>query len=174
MKKMFFFLTALLVIAGGLNILAAQSQEPVEPLNWRELTPFLGDVKGWTALDDAEGQTVTMMNFKTTQVERSYEKGDKSLMVTIVDGGYAPVVYQSIKMAMNFEIDTSEETIKKTEILGFHGIVKYSYEDEEAEVMLLVADRFIFQMTGENMKDSAEIIELVKSFDLQKLAKLAK
>ena len=172
-KKGIHLFFALLFIAGCFNVFA-QTHEPVEPLNWRELVPLLGNIKDWTALGDAEGQTVSMMNFKTTQVERSYESGDKTLDINIIDGGYAPMVYQSIKMAMNFEMDTSEEYLKKTDIEGFPGFVKYTYEDKEAELMLLVADRFIFQMSGENMKDTSELVEIAKLFDLEALAKLAK
>jgi len=162
-----------LCVGGCLNLFA-QMQTPVEPLNWKELVPFLVDIDGWTALDDAEGQTVSMMNFKTTQVEREYERGDMSLTVMIVDGGYAPMAYQSIKMAMNFEIDTSEEYIKKAEVQGCPGIVKYTYEDKEGELMLLVAERFIFHLTGENIEDTSELVDIAKSFDLAGLAKLAK
>jgi hypothetical protein len=174
MSKKVLYLFLVFVFIGGCLSLFAQMQTPVDPLNWKELVPFLADINGWTALDDAEGQTVSMMNFKTTQVERGYEKGDMSLTVMIVDGGYAPMAYQSIKMAMNFEMDTSDEYLKKTEINGYPGFVKYTYEDKEAELMLLVADRFIFQMSGENMKDTSELVDIAKSFELGKLAKLAK
>lgn len=174
MRRNGLYLFLVFVFIGGCVSLFAQMQTPVDPLNWKELVPFLVDIDGWTALDDAEGQTVSMMNFKTTQVERDYEKGDMSLTVMIVDGGYAPMVYQSIKMAMNFEMDTSDEYLKKTEIDGYPGFVKYTYDDKEAELMLLVADRFIFQMSGENMEDTSELVDIAKSFDLGKLAKLAK
>ena len=174
MRRNGLYLFLVFVFIGGCLSLFAQMQTPVDPLNWKELVPFLVDIDGWTALDDAEGQTVSMMNFKTTQVERDYEKGDMSLTVMIVDGGYAPMVYQSIKMAMNFEMDTSDEYLKKTEIDGYPGFVKYTYDDKEAELMLLVADRFIFQMSGENMEDTSELVDIAKSFDLGKLAKLAK
>ena len=174
MRRKVFHLFLAFVFMGGCLSLFAQMQTPVDPLNWKELVPFLVDIDGWTALDDASGQTVSMMNIKMTQVEREYENGDMSLTVMIVDGGYAPMAYQSINMAMNFEFDTSDEYLKKTEVQGCLGFIKYTYDDKEAELMLLIADRFIFQLSGENMDDTSELVEITESFDLGKLAKLAK
>lgn len=171
-KKLFLFF-ALSIFLSSL-CLFAQVQQTVDPVNWRELIPFLGDIKGWEADGDAEGQTVSMMNYKVTKVERSYKAGDKYLTITIVDGGYAPMAYVGIQMAMNFEIDTSEEYVKKTTIKGHSGVEKYNYDDKEAEVMLLIAKRFIVQMEGEEFKDTKELVAIAKNLDLEGLAKLAK
>ena len=144
-------------------------------LKWfRELVPFLIDLSGWDAEDDAEGQTTSAMGYSLTQVERDYSSGDKSLNIQIVDGGYAPMAYAGIQMMMNFEVDTSEEYIKKTEVKGFNGIEKYTYEDKEAEVMLLVAKRFIVHLSGEEFEGTEELVTIAGSLDLEGLAKLAK
>lgn len=167
------FCLFILICTVNLSALKGQ-QEVVDPINWRELIPFLIDVKGWDALGDAEGQTIAMGTFKMTEVERFYEAGDKSLEINIVDGGYAPMAYTAIKMAMGFEIDTSEEYMKKISVKGFPGVERYSFEDKEGEVMILVEERFVVRLTGENVEETSGLVEIAKTLDLEGLAKLAK
>jgi hypothetical protein len=107
-------------------------------------------------------------------VEREYSSGEKELKITIIDGAYAQMAYAGIKMAMNFEMDTSEEYVKKITIKGFPGIEKYEYEDKDGQVLLLVADRFVVQLEEENAPDTSELKKIAEELDLEGLAKLAK
>jgi len=154
--------------------LLAQGQEQVEPVNWRELASFIIDVPGWKAEGKPEGSTSSMGDFKITQVERSYSAKDKSLKIEIVDGAFAQMVYAVFKMAVSFEIDTAEEYVKKATIKGFPGVEQYNYEDKEASVMVLVADRFLVSLEQDNAKDTSELIAIAKKLDLKGIAKLAK
>ncbi len=163
----FFFFTA------SSLVLIAQMQKPVDPVNWRELISFLGDVEGWTAQDDAEGQSVSMGEFKVSQAERRYVSGDKELSIKIADGGYVPMVYASIKMAMNYEVDTSEEYIKKATVKGHPAMEKYEYDDKDAQVIILIKDRFIVTLEGENFEDTSELKSIAASLDLDGIAALA-
>jgi hypothetical protein len=156
------------------SFLSSQAQEQVDPVNWRELIPFLVDIPGFEAEDDAEGSTMSMGNYKVSQVEREYSSGDKELRIMIIDGAYSQMAYAGIKMAMNFEIDTSDEYVKKVTIKGFPGIEKYEYEDKDGQVMLLVAERFVVQVEGENIPDTSELKTITEGLDLEGLAKLAK
>ena len=156
------------------SFLSSQTPKQVDPVNWRELIPFLADIPGFEAEDKPEGSTMTMGNYKVSQVERDYSSGDKELRITIIDGAYAQMAYAGIKMAMNFEIDTSEEYVKKVTIKGFPGIEKYEYEDKDGQIMLLVAERFVVQVEGENVPDTAELKNITEGLDLEGLAKLAK
>ncbi len=155
-------------------LLFSQTQKQVDPVNWRELVPFLTDVPGFEAEGNAEGSTMTMGTYKVSQAEREYSSGEKELRITIIDGAYAQMAYAGIKMAMNFEMDTSEEYVKKVTITGFPGIEKYAYEDKEGQVMLLVADRFVVQLEEDNIPDTSELKEIAEMLDLDGLAKLAK
>lgn len=154
--------------------LFSQAQKQVDPVNWRELIPFLIDIPGFEADGKPEGSTVAMGNYKVSQAEREYSSGDKELKISIVDGAYAQMAYAGIKMAMNFEMDTSEEYVKKVTIKGFPGIEKYEYEDKDGQVILLVADRFVVQLEEENAPDTSELKKIAEALDLEGLAKLAK
>ncbi|NOR11912.1 MAG: hypothetical protein GQ545_01530 [Candidatus Aminicenantes bacterium] len=152
----------------------AQTQTPVDPVNWRELIVFLVDIDGWEAQDEPEGQTVSMANFKMSQASRDYSSGDKDLEIEIIDGGYVPMVYQGFLMAMNYEIDSSDEYVKKITIKDYPGIEKYTYDDEDAEVILLVEDRFLIRFKCDNVPDTEELKTIAESFDLDGIAALAK
>jgi len=171
-KEIFAFLV-LFFFVSSLSIFA-QGQEPVDPVNWRELVPFLIDISDWEAEGEAEGSTISMANFKVSEVERSYTAEDKELNIKIVDGGYVQMMYAGVKMAMNFEIDTSEEYVKKITIKGFSGIERYDYEDKEAEVIILIGERFLVQLEGNNFKDASLLTAIAETLDLKGIANLAK
>lgn len=158
----------------GLMPIQAQTKEPVEPVNWKELVPFLIDLQGWNAEGDAEGRTISMGTFSMSQAERNYSSGEKSFIINLVDGGYAPMVYTGIKMAMSMEIDTSDEYIKKLTVKGFPGAEKYSRTNKSVDIIILINERFIIQIEGENFSDPSELVAVAKTLDLAGIAKLEK
>ncbi len=166
-----FSLILVLVSSVSLN---AQKQKKVEALNWRKLTPFLIDIKGWKADGKAEGQKMAFGEFSTSQAERDYTSGKKSLNIQIVDSAFAPMVLAGYKSMATFEMDTSEEYIKKVTIKGFTGVEHYTYKDKEAELWIAVSDRFLVKLRGENFKNSAELKKIANLLHLKKLAALAK
>jgi hypothetical protein len=164
----------LFIFTASSLMLPAQTQKPVDPVNWRELTPFLEDIEGWDAEDDAEGQSISMGEFKISQAERQYVSWDKELNIKIADGGYVPMVYTSIKMAMNYEIDTSDEYTKKATIKGYPALEHYEYDNKDAQIMILIKDRFIVTLEGDNFADTTELKSIAESLDLDGIGKLAK
>lgn len=175
MKKLKGLLGMFILISFAISLsLLAQGQEPTEPINWRELAPFIIDVPTWKAEGEAEGSTASMGDFKISQVERNYSQDNKRLKIEIIDGAFVQMVYAAFKMALSFEIDTAEEYVKKANIKGFPGVEQYNYEDREASVMVLVADRFLVSLEQDNVKDTSELKAIAGKLDLKGLAKLAK
>lgn len=172
MKKSLFvsIVLGLAVLATG--SLAAQ-EKSVDPVNWRELVSILVDLPGYEA-DKAEGATTTMADFKMSQASRNYRKGDLSVDIQIVDGGFFPAAYASYKALENFEIDTSEQLVRKVTIQGFSGIENIDYESKNATIMLLVADRFLLTVQGRPVSDSSGLKDIAGRLDLKKLAALGK
>jgi len=153
--------------------LFAQEQETVEPINWRELVPFLGDLPGWEAVDEAEGQTMSMGMYSATNVEREYTSGDKFLTIHIIDGALSKMAYAGFNMMRQYEVDTSDEYIKKVEIKGYPGVEKYEYESKDASLMLLVAERFLIEIEISEAENTDEAKEVAEALDLEGLADLA-
>lgn len=151
----------------------AAQEKRVDPVNWRELVAFLVDLPGYEA-DKPEGATTSMAEFKMSQASRNYRKGDVSVEIQIVDGGFFPGAYASYKAMENFEIDTSDHLVRKVTIQDFAGIENIDYENKNAMIMLLVADRFLVTVQSQPVSDSAGLKEIAGRLDLKKLAALGK
>lgn len=152
---------------------ALQSQEPVDPVDWRELQKFLVDLPGFEKDGDPEGETVNVGEMKWTHVEQNYTAGDQYLTLEIVDSAYVAMALQSFKMATMMEIDTSDEYMKKVDIDGHSGVKTYTYADKDAMVMVLAADRFLVRLEGEPFEDADTLVDLIQNVDLQGLASIA-
>ncbi len=167
-------ITFILVITFAFSLYMSAQPKPVDPVNWRKLTPLLVDIEGWKARGEAKGQTMSMQNFKISNASRKYEAGDKSLEIEIIDGSYHPMMYASFKLLKNFKIDTSEEYVKKCNIKEYPGIEQFKYNRKRGTIMVLVADRFLVKLEARNIKDTAELKKIILALDLAELAKLAK
>ncbi len=168
---------AIVIVIGFLAFVClanARTLNPADTVNWRDLAPFLGDIDGWTAEGDAEGSSVSMAGTKISHVERGYTDENRTLMITITDAIASSMMSMGLKMSMNFEIDSSEEYVKKIEVQGFSGVEKYNYADKDAEVILLLADRFIVQLEGEDFENTKDLVNIADSLDLKGIAALAK
>ncbi|MCJ7582536.1 MAG: hypothetical protein MUP98_18625 [Candidatus Aminicenantes bacterium] len=163
----------ILIFVVGIMALA---QTTVEPIHWSKLIPFLVDLDGWEADGDAEGQTTNMMGMSVTVVERSYTNENRSLKITITDSGYVQMVLAGIKMMMQFEVDSSDEYIKKVTIEDFPGVEKYNYDGKDAEIILVLNDRFLVLLEGNEFEKEqvSELTNKAKALDLKGIAALAK
>lgn len=153
---------------------ALAQPEPVDPVNWRDLAGFLGDIDGWQTRGEVDGSTVSTGTFKMSVVTRKYAREGTRLEIQITDGGYVPMAYAGFQAMAQFEIDTSDEYVKKINIQGFTAIENYNYKREKATIMILVAERFLVQMEARDIKDTKEIKAIAGKMDLKALAALAK
>ncbi|MFQ6082204.1 MAG: hypothetical protein ACE5WD_02460 [Candidatus Aminicenantia bacterium] len=148
-------------------------EKPVEPVNFRELIPFLKDISGWTG-EKPEGSTISYGEYKLSQVSRSYSSGEKELTINILDGAYVPMAYASFQMMRAFEIDTSDEYIRKIEISGFPAVERYEYDDKEGTIIIFVRERFLVTLEESGIKNTSGLRDIAQSLDLKGLAALVK
>jgi hypothetical protein len=153
--------------------LAAQPT-PVDPVNWRKLTPFLQKVEGWETKGEINGSTINTGGFKMSIVKGNFVKNGQRLQIQITDGGYVPMAYAAFKAMAQFEIDTSDEYVKKTTIQGFTAIESIRFKSMKASIMILVVDRFMVQLEARNMKEIKVLKAVAKLLNLKALAALAK
>lgn len=173
MKKGNIVMIVFALITLGFALQVLSQPEPVDPVNWKDLVPFLPKIEGWNARGEAKGSSVNTGNFKISQVERDYTANGNRLEIQITDGGYFPMAYAGFKAMFAFEIDTSDEYTKKTKIKGFPALENYKYNSKRATVMILVADRFLVNLEAKTMKDTSGLKAIALKLDLKKLAALA-
>ncbi|MGB3863454.1 MAG: hypothetical protein WBE11_02920 [Candidatus Aminicenantaceae bacterium] len=152
----------------------AHNLKPEKPLNWRTLADFLPDLDKWEKKGDLEGSTMKM-GPQISQVEQNYTSGDINLKIMIVDAGAFPEFLFPIKMVLQSEIDTSTEYIKPFDAGGHPGAEKYEFNKKRAEIIVLVASRFLLTLTAENLelKATNDLMLVLKLIDIAGLAKLA-
>jgi len=171
-RKILSAVFVLLTLGFALQLLS--QPKPVDPVNWRELVPFLPDIEGWKARGEAKGSTVNTGNFKITQVQKKFTNNGNRLEIQITDGGYIQMAYAGFKAMFAFEFDTSDEYTRKTKIMDFPAIENFKYKSKLAMLMILVADRFLVQLEVRGLKDTSVLKAIALTLALDKLAALAK
>jgi hypothetical protein len=165
---------SLLVLFTSLCFQLMAQPEPVDPVNWRKLTPFLVMPEDWQPRGDVNGSTVNTGSFKMSTVEQDFVKNGLRLQMQIIDGGYVPMAYAGFKAMSQFEIDTSDEYVKKTTIQGFTAIQNIKFKSKLVTIMILVADRFMVQLELRGTKEIKVLKTIAEDLDLKRLAALAK
>lgn len=162
----------LLIFFGiGLAAQASTTPEPVDPLNWRVLKSFLESWKDVKIIGEVKGSTVSMANYKMSQVRVKIEVDGTKVTVQIIDGGFAPMAYMSFNALKNFSIDSSDKYVKSVEINGYPGIDQFKFKRNRGSIMLLVKQRLLFQFECRNCKNNDLLKKLAESRDYSIIAK---
>lgn len=164
-------------LASSWSILALD-QKPVELVAWEKLADFIIEISGWIKKGDLEGSQIVMGNVTVSQVLQHFvsENGKGSLEIHIMDTAESLLVLAPFQMMMRANIRTSQEYIEKITINDFPGIKTYNYSKKEAGLLLLILNRFLFQMHGHNFteKQASELVAIAKKHDIKGIVKLVK
>lgn len=112
------------------------------------------------------------MGLKMSMAEGRYEQDDKRINVKITDIGSladgmgAMMTAAWLMTEVDRESDTEYE--KTTKFEGYRGYEKYNSEYKNGTLTFIVADRFIVEVTGDNVAMD-DIKEAAKSVDLDGL-----
>lgn len=158
-----------------LNPLVFSEDKPKgEVIHFSKLLPFLPAVpSGWTS-EEPTGTTLDSGGYKMSNVERSYEKGETSVHLTILDFNNNTSYIESTTGGWgNMSMETTEGYTKSATIEGYPAFETFQKEGKEGHVMLLVGKRLMVQVQTTGL-DSAVLREWVGKVDLKKLAELIK
>jgi hypothetical protein len=141
-------------------------------VNFKELLPFV-DIKinGWTMEGKPSGTTVKQGKMTMSEARVSFKAGDKTLEVIIMDFLGKPFPFL---MGQQLEMESSEETVRTTEVQGFKALESYRNQEKQGELNISVADRFWVKIDGEGIDNLEVLKDVAKQMDLKKLATLAK
>jgi hypothetical protein len=141
-------------------------------VHFRELLPFV-DIKipGWTMQGKPSGTTLKQGNVMISEARVTFKAGGQTLEVVIMDFLGKPIPFL---MGQRLEMESSEETIRATEVQGFKALASFRRQDRQGELNISVADRFWVKIDGEGI-DHLEVLKAAaQQMDLKKLATLAK
>lgn len=141
-------------------------------VNFKELLPFV-DVKipGWAMVGKPCGTTLKQGKVMVSEARVSFRSGDMTLEVIIMDFLGKPIPFLA---GQQMEIESSEETVRTTEVQGFRSLESYRQHDKQGELNISVADRFWVKLDGEGI-DNLEVLKTAaQQMDLKRLATLAK
>lgn len=152
-----------------------QNKKSVDPIDFRKLKELLPEsIDGFKRVA-ASGEKSGAMGFTISTAEARYTgDGDASIKLEIFDtGGVAGVTTMALAAWTMADIDKETETgyEKTTELEGFKAFEKYDSERKSGELNVLVADRYIVNVNGNNITVE-QLKSVLADLDLAKLADL--
>jgi hypothetical protein len=145
---------------------AAQLIRQIRSENLEDLFPI--PLSGWEAEEATSTALGTSMFGGGISAEQRYTKGSKRIEISIVTD--SPMLQTMLMMFSNPMIASSSGG-KLERINGQKAIVKYSSNDEEGEITMVIDNRFLVTVRGDHiikndLKDYANAIDLKKLEDL--------
>ncbi|MCF2490059.1 hypothetical protein [Dyadobacter sp. CY347] len=151
------------------------SREAVDPIDFRKLKELMPEKIAGMSRTEATGEKSGAMGFTVSTAQAKYKgDGDESLDIEIVDtGGIAGVSTMALAGWSMAEIDKETTTgyEKTATIDGHKAFEKYDNESKSGELNVLVADRFVVNVQG-NQVTMDQLKGALKDLDLAKLGDL--
>jgi len=152
-----------------------QNKEPVDPIDFRKLKELLPEEISGFKRTEASGEKSGAMGFTISTAEARYKgDDDASVKVEIFDtGGVAGVATMALASWTMADIDKETETgyEKTTKLEGYKAFEKYNSQSKSGELNVLVADRYVVNVNGNNVT-AEQLKSILADLDLAKLANL--
>ena len=146
-------------------------QPPAEPVDFRRLRDLLPEALGTMGRTNAEGVKQGSMGFSVSEASADYGAGDSTVSVKITDMGAVPALGMMGAAWTMTDVDRETATgYEKTVRLGeSKGYRKYDTDSRRGEFSLVVADRFLVEVTGRGV-DDGDLEAALRTVDLAALA----
>jgi hypothetical protein len=153
-------------------ILGLSQSAFAEVVNFKEFVP-IADIKipGWTIEGKPSGGTLKQGAMNMSQAKAEFKAGDKILEIMVMDFFGKPLPFL---MGQQMEMESSEETMRTTEVQSFKALEHYRTRDKEGELNISVANRFWVKIGGKGIDNLKVLQAFAQQMDLKKLASLAK
>ena len=150
-----------------------KSGEGVEVVDFRKLKALLPEKLAGVPLVSSSGEKAGMMGLKISQAEAEYADGERQFEVDIVDAGGMSMAITGMAAWAEMEIDRESDDgyERTTTIKGHKAFESYNSKTREGKVALIVADRFILNIEGDQI-DAKDLEKAVDDLNIRKLARL--
>ena len=152
-----------------------KSRDAGGPIDFRKLKELLPEEIAGFKRTEASGEKTGAMGFTISTAESKYKgNGNSSVKVEIFDtGGVAGVATMSLAAWTMADIDKETENgyEKTTKLEGHKAFEKYDALNKSGELNVLVADRYVVNVNGNNVSVD-KLKSILGDMDLEKLADL--
>lgn len=136
-----------------------ENKEPVPPVSFKVLMSYLpGSIDGMN-LEKPRGESVKWDKWTHSNAEVSFanENGDQRGSINIFDYAYISNLYLPYQMLfkMKYGRESSEGYEKSTELNGMPAFLKWTEENKDNEITVLVGKRFIVTVRTDGMLEGS-------------------
>lgn len=157
----------------------APSTENVQPgsrsataVAFEELMALLPEAEGWTR-STPRGEQITM-GIDMSRAHSDYEKGESSIDLEITDSSFNQLFLAPLSTYLGAGYsERSNEGYRRAAPVGGHPAFEtWNSDSRRAEVIVVVANRFVVQATGHNVDNVEPVRALAQAVDFSRLAAL--
>jgi hypothetical protein len=150
----------------------AEQAEKAAPISFEQLQTALPTMRGWQ-MEKPRGERMALP-VPFSQTEATYTKGDAQVEVKIVDSAFSSLLVApwATFLTTGYEKRTSDGYEKSVNVGGNPGFEKWNSEEQDGELNLVVAKRFLVTIAGNGIGDVKVLHEFASKLDTKKLATL--
>jgi len=147
--------------------------EAVEVVDFRKLKELLPESIAGMERTESEGQKSGAMGMNISTAEGRYEEGNRRMQINLADAGGIPMAMMGLAAWTNADIEreTDDEYERTTVLNGFKAFERYNYKNKEGQISIVVAERYIVNIEGDNVEES-DLKNALDALDLDGLAGL--
>ena len=136
-------------------------------VHFRDLIDFLPDDVGSFSLSDKpDGASMRFGEASYSYASKQYSNGDDEMSIMIYDYLFTGAMFGAYANA--YEYETTEGIMKSVEVEGYPGWFSTTYESGEAQLMLVINNRFMLNINRRGATES-ELNSYAGTLELSKL-----
>ncbi len=125
---------------------------PVDPVHFSDLVDWLPNAPGGWTREDPEGSTTSMGEFRISQAETTYRRGDSRIDLSLIDSAYNPALYAPFLLAASFSQESTSSYDKGVTFGSHPGRESFTYTTQSGSLAVLVERRFILEIKGSGIE----------------------
>ncbi len=139
---------------------------------FEELIALLPEPAGWTR-SKPRGEQISM-GMDMSRAHGDYEKGESSIDLEITDSSFNQLFLAPLTtyLAKGYSERTNDGYRKAAPVGGHPAFETWNSDSRRAEVIVVVANRFVVQATGRNVDSAEPVRALAQAVDFSRLAAL--
>ena len=138
-----------------------------ETVHFRDLIDFLpDDVGSYSLADKPDGASMRFGEASYSYAAKEYSNGDEEMSIMIYDYLFTGAMFGAYANA--YEYETTEGIMKSVEVAGYPGWFSTTYESGEAQLMLVINNRFMLNINRRGASES-ELSGYAGDLELNKL-----